>query len=150
MNWKKPTGIVAAVISAILAAFAAYNGGAIGFGAAEGSSIDWIKTSVAGLGSIGAMISSAVLSWKSGGGVSPTRAAEIAALSTLAATCMSHGDAEGVRLIGQLADYLKGRSENKPQAASDLSIGGLLKSLEQKLRDEVAKTISLPHQEVAK
>jgi hypothetical protein len=54
---------------------------------------------------------------------------------------MAHGDAEGVRLIGQLADYLKLRSEGKVVVDSTLSVGGLIKALEDKIREQIAGTV---------
>ena len=143
MKWKKWLCIGSGISASGLAALAAYGGGAICYGAAEGTSLDYIKTTLAALGSLGSMIVSAIMAFKSGSGVSPTRAAEIAALSTLAATCMTHGDAEGVRLIGQLADYLKGRADNKPTITTDAALtpGGLLKLLEDKIREQIAGTV---------
>lgn len=143
MNWQKWTCVSTAILAVGLGSLASYGGGAIGYGAAEGTPVDYLKTTLAGLGSLGSMIVSAVMAFKSGSSVSPTRSAEIAALSTLAATCMAHGDAEGVRLIGQLADYLKGRSDGKPGVVVDSTFtpGGLLKLLEDKIREQIAGTV---------
>ena len=110
-DWKKFSATASAVIGAILAAIAAHNGTVVAEAAAanpEAAGSIWNAwTSIPGLGSIGSLAVSALLHFKSTGRVSPTRAAEIAALSTLAASCMASGDKVGTDLVGQLAAHFK-------------------------------------------
>ena len=106
LPWAKILSMLGPIISAILAAIAANNSAVIGFEGSEPSIGDYGATGVAGFGSVIALVTGLFAAWRQSGTISPSEAAETAALATLATICLSRGDETGGRIIDSLGRHL--------------------------------------------
>ena len=136
-DWKKFWTIVGMVASAILAALSAHNSEVVAQAvsadpSAATSMTNLLGTWGTGLGSVASLLFSSFMHWKGGSTVEKSsRAAEIAALGTLAAVCVTRGDTAGFELVSQLAKHLKDLEEvQQPKPSATLTEDTLKKVLE--------------------
>lgn len=146
MTWSKILSLLLPAVAALLAALTANNVSALSMSADPASGADVGVTGLAGLGSLITLIGGMVATWRSTGRVNPTRAAEVAALSTLAATCMARGDGEGNRLVSLLAEHFAIQNGDK-QPVNEVdggteSLHDLLKKFTARARIEAAEAVA--------
>jgi hypothetical protein len=136
MNWKRWLQLASQIVAVLLAGLTAHNVQAINAGVIQDAGIpQYSLVGLEGLGSVGSLILSLVMSWKSGGGINLTRTAETAAVVTLFATCAADGDKEGMTLTSQLAAHFSKRSKvQTPDLSSVDRLAGELRDLVDKLR----------------
>lgn len=145
MPWSKILSMLLPVISALLAALTANNVSALSMSADPASGTEVGVTGLAGLGSLVTLIGGMFATWRSSGKVNPTRAAEVAALTTLAATCMARGDGEGNRLVSLLAEHFAIQNGDKVDNTEDGPVEStheLLKKLQNRARIEAAEAVA--------
>lgn len=145
MPWAKIFSMSLPVISAILAALTANNVSALSMSADPASGTEVGVTGLAGFGSLITLIGGLFATWRASGRVNPTRAAEVAALATLAATCMARGDGEGNRLVSLLAEHFaiqSGDKEPAPEADQSGTVHDLLTAMMKRARLEAAEAVA--------
>ena len=146
LPWAKILSMLMPIIALLLGGVAAGNVQAIQYGAVDGSAGNWGVTGVAGMGSLLSLATGLFTAWRATGKVNPSRAAEIAALATLAATCMARGDGEGNRLVSLLAEHFAVQSgDKKPAENTDgpiESLHDLIQKLTQRARVEAAEAVA--------
>jgi len=146
MTWGKLLSMLLPVLSALLAALTANNVSAISMSADPASGAEVGVTSLAGLGTILTLIGGLFTTWRTTGRVNPTRAAEVAALSTLAATCMARGDGEGNRLVSLLAEHFAIQAGDKQPAVEaegpTETLHDLIQKLTKQARVEAATAVA--------
>ena len=134
------------VLALLLGGVAVSNVEAIQYGTAEATAGNYGITGVAGLGSLVALVSGLVAAWRTSGTISPTRAAELTAVSALAGTRAINGDSEGGRLVATLAAHLakwwQQQDDPASVAAIELpTIATLNEMTQQRIRQDLAESI---------
>jgi hypothetical protein len=145
MPWSKIFAMLLPVISAILAALTANNVSALSMAADPATGTEVGVTGLAGLGSLVTLLGGLFATWRASGRVNPTRAAEVAALATLAATCMARGDGEGNRLVSLLAEHFaiqNGDKKPTPETETTRSLHDLLTEITKRARIEAAEAVA--------
>jgi hypothetical protein len=145
MPWAKLFSMLLPVLSALLAALTANNVSALSMSADPASGTEVGVTGLAGLGSLITLIGGMFATWRSSGKVNPTRAAEVAALATLAATCMARGDGEGNRLVSLLAEHFAieaGDKKPSPETETTGTLHDLLTAITKRARIEAAEAVA--------
>lgn len=134
------------ILALLLGGIAVSNVEAIQYGSAEATATNYGITGIAGLSSLVALVTGLVASWRQSGSISPTRAAELAAVSALAGTRAINGDSEGGRLVATLAAHLamwwKQQDEPSDASSDELpSIAELQRMTETRIRQDFARSV---------
>jgi len=144
--WGRILSMLGPILSLLLGGVAVSNVEAIQYGSAEATAGNYGITGVAGLASLLSLATGLIASWRSSGTISPTRAAEFAAVSALAGARAINGDLEGGRLVATLAAHLSEwwKEQDDPASVEAVelpSVAKLQEMTEARIRQDFARSV---------